>query len=70
MFKIYIDERRDCMASGGMSECDIDNLKIVCDTSKGKKEVLVYINNEIVFGRDFSRDARLISNHVQIYDEN
>ncbi|GEM_PF-2961071 len=70
MSKVTIKEYNGGVSSGGKSECVIDNLEIVCDTSKGKQEVLVYINNEVVFGRDFSRVGRLIKNHVQVYDEN
>jgi len=69
MAKVIIDNYSGNIAEGGISHKDIEELKIVCDTSDGKKEVLIYINGEAVFGRDFSRQAKMICNQVAIYED-
>lgn len=69
MSKIIINNKCENIMGGGLRHGDIEELKIVCDTSNGKKEVVVYVNGEAIFGRDFSRKIKMIYNHVATYED-
>lgn len=69
MTRVTITNYSGNIAGGGITHKDIEDLKIVSDTSKGKKEVVVYINGEAIFRRDFSRTAKMIYNQVAVYED-